>query len=158
MKQTIFFFLLFALFQITNAQQESELILVKPVAMDRLFWLSSPQQPKQVFIVEVQDTKGGLIKVIFFPKTDGLRGGVTEFVDPKTLNKDTFWKLKLRSPLEEEKRQCMTDNYLRTSKNKVHTNESGEPTLRFRSTQMEADIEFKSFSEMPCMVLESFSK
>lgn len=157
MKQTIFLFFLLAWVQFSNAQQEPEPTLVKPVAIDRLFWLSNPHQPRQVFIVEVQDTNGRLLKVVYFPKTDGLRGGVTEFVDPRSLNKNTIWKLNLRSPLEEEKRQCMTNDYLRTSKNKIHTNESGEPTLRFRSTQIEADIKFNSLSEMPCMILESFS-
>ena len=68
MKQIIFFLYLFALVHFTNAQQVSEFTLVTPVAMDRLFWLSSPQQPKQVFIVEVQGTNGGLLKSFFFQK------------------------------------------------------------------------------------------
>lgn len=158
MKRAISILILFAFVNAASAQQSSEPILVKPLAFDRFFGLSSPQKPRQVFIAEIQNSSNSLVKVIYFPKTDGLRGGVTEFVDPKTLNNNTVWKLKLRLPLEEEKLYCKTDNYFRTSKNKIHTNESGEPTLRFHSTQIEADIKFNNLSEMPCMILASFLK
>jgi hypothetical protein len=158
MKQTIFILFLLILVHSANAQQEPKSNLVKPLAIDRLFWLSSPHKPKQTFIVERQEITGGLLKVIYFPKTDGLRGGVTEFVDPKTLTNKTLWNLKLRNPLENEKAYCKVDNYFRTSKGKIHKNEIGEPTLRFRATQIEADIKFNNLLEMPCMILESFLK
>ena len=154
MKQTIFILIFFAFGYSINAQ--SEPTLVRPVAFDRLYLLSSPQRPKQVFIGEVQSTRT-LLKIIYFPTTDGLRGGVTEFVDPATLNKKTVWLLELRSPLEKEKFFCEIDNFLRDSSKKFSTNEKKEPVLRFRSTQLDAFIKFNNLSEMPCMVLDGKS-
>jgi hypothetical protein len=158
MKRAISILILFAFMSGAVAQQESEPILIKPVAFDRFFWLSSPANPRQVFVAEVQNSSKSLVKVIYFPKTDGYRGGATEFIDPKTLSNNTVWKLKLHRASGDEKLYCKTDNYIRTSKNKIDTNESGEQTLRFHSTQIDADIKFNNLSEMGCMIVDSFSK
>jgi hypothetical protein len=157
MKKIIFILILFAIGHSVNAQNGPEAILVQPLAFDRFFWLLPPVKPKQIFIVEVQNTNSELLKVIYFAPTDGFRGGKTDFIDARTLNGKTLWKLKLRIPSENEKIHCKADNYLRTSKGKIHTNESGEPILRFRSTQIEADIKFNNLSDMSCMILDSFS-
>jgi hypothetical protein len=157
MKQTIFILIFFAFGYSVNAQQ-LEPTVVKPVAFDRLYLLSSPHKPKQVFVVEVQNPNSDLIKVIYFPKTDGFRGGVTDFVLPAILTNKTLWKLNLRDPLETEKGYCKIDNFWKNTSNKFSTDEKKEPILRFRSTQIDADVKFNNLSEMPCMILDSFSK
>lgn len=153
MKQIILILLLLlSLYFSTSAQEE--FVVVTPVAVDRLFWLSSPRKPVQVFVAEMQN--GTLpIKIIYFPKSDGRRGGLTEFVDPKTLNNKTRWKVRLRAPSGEETSYCKADNYFRTSRSKIKTDEEGEPVLRFRSTQFDAFLQFRNLAEMSCKVLDS---
>ncbi len=155
MKQAIFILIFFTFGFSADAQQERDPTLVKPVAYDRNFILSSPHKPKQVFIVQVQNANGDLLKVIYFPKTDGLRGGVTEFVGPKTLSSKTLWKIKLRQPVESESIYCKTDNFLSSSSDKISFAKEKEPVLRFRSTQFDAFIQFNNFEKMPCMILDS---
>lgn len=158
MKQANLILLFFVLAYSVYAQQESKPTLVKPLAYDKYYLLSGPPKPLQIFIVEVQNDNYDLLKIIYFPKTDGLRGGETEFIVPRTLNNKTLWNLKLRYPGEKEKSYCKTDNFVRTESNNIAVNKEKEAVLRFRSTQMDADIKFNNLSEMPCMILESFSE
>lgn len=158
MKRAISILILIVFGNAANAQQASEPILVKLVAFDRYFWLSSPHGPRQVFIGEIQDGSNSLIKVVYLPKTDGLRGGETEFIAPKTLKNNAVWRFQLRLPLEEEKLKCKTENYFRTSKNKIAINERGEPALRFRAAQFDGFVQFSDVEKMPCMIDDSKSR
>lgn len=141
----------------SNSQQSSKVTLAKFVAFDKFSALSNPREPNQLLLIEIQKSKGELLKVIYFPKTNGSRGGA-KFLEADTLNYKNLWKMKLRQPLENEKLSCEADNFLRTSDGEIDTNEKNEPTLRFRSTQIDADVKLDDLSDMPCMILDSFSK
>ncbi len=154
MKHLTLFLILLSLSTDVSSQRDNESVEVVPLAYDRFYLLSDPQRPKQVFIVEVQNARKDLLRVVYFPFTEGFRGGITKFLDPKTLNSETLWKLRLRLPTDAENSACNSNNFLREDSNKSSINNQ-EPVLRFRSTQIDAEIKFVGLSEMPCMILDS---
>jgi len=153
--------IIFALVISSSSQQNSETTIANFVAFDKFSGLSNPREPKQMFIIEVQKSSffqaGKLIKVVYYPKTDGFRGGA-KFLESDTLNYKNIWKMKLRQPSEEEKLYCEFENYLKTSDGEVDTDEKSEPTLKFHSTQIDADLKFNNLERIPCMILDSFLK
>lgn len=141
-----------------DAQQETGKYAtsVRPVAFDRNYALSSPQKPFQIFIVESVNADKELFQLVYFPRTNGLRGseGTTRFVEVSKLHGDVLWSVDLRNPTANESAFCVKENYTRGS---VHLDSTKLPPrpIRFRSIQFDAYIEFIALKEMPCLVLNS---
>lgn len=160
-----FLFVVSALTQTVASQTKAEPVTGRFVAFDKFADWGNPREPQQLLIVEIgQKSKSKaslsemkLIKVVYLPETNGRRGGA-KFLDEETLNYQNHWKMRLESSSDREMSLCDVDNFLRTSEDEVDTNEKGEPTLRFHSTQIDADVALKNLSNMPCMILRSFSK
>lgn len=152
---------LFALGFSTNAQQVSATSKARFVAYDKFSGWGNPREPVQLLLIEVQGKDrsklGGLIKVIYRPKTNGFRGDA-EFLEMRVLGYENTWNMVLSRPKEKELRLCDIGNYLLTSDNRVDTDENGEPTTRFHSTLIDADLVVGTINELPCMILDSFSK
>ncbi|MBX3288313.1 MAG: hypothetical protein KF855_03115 [Acidobacteria bacterium] len=127
------------------------------VAFDKFAVLSNPRAPNQLLVVEQSDASKKLFKVIYFPKTHGMRGSA-QFLSSKELNYENLWLLHTRMPTKEEKWLCEIDIFFRSTDGGIDLDEKLEPVLRFRSTQIEADLKLDKFSAMPCLVLESMNK
>jgi hypothetical protein len=149
--------IIFAFAFSSSSQQSRKPTLARFVAFDKFSGWKNPREPIQTLIIEIQKSKVELLKILYFPKTNGFRGGA-KILETDTLNYKNLWRMKLRDPSENEKLNCETDNFLRTFDGEIDTNEKNEPTLRFRSTQIDADVKLNNLSEMPCQVLDSFSK
>lgn len=152
-KFIIMCFVVFLFFQTANSQT----VEGRFVAFDKSRTLTNAREPKQHFIVEIQDEKSpvkvNLIKVVYFVPTNSFRGGA-KLLDTNALNYKKVWKLKLSKPSKEEKDSCrQIDNFLRNEDGTVYNDEVKEPVLLFHSTQFNADIMFENLLEMPCMIL-----
>lgn len=139
---------------------DNPMIYGRFVAFDRSYSLMNAHEPRQQFIVEVQNEELSaemkLIIVVYFAPTTGFRGGA-QLLEIDTLNYKNRWKLKLRQPLKKREREACSqiDNFLRSKDGKAYNDKRKEPVVRFRSTQFEADMIFEQLQEMPCMILES---
>src|SRR5690349_7649197 len=95
------------------------------VAYDTTPALQNYREPRQRFIVEVEDkdTGGGfrLIKVVYFVPTKGTRDSVKE-IPKNSLNYQTLWRMYFSQPeSDEEKRLCSEmDNFSRDERGRVY--------------------------------------
>lgn len=134
----------------------------KFVAYDTLQGLTSPREPKQFFVVEVQSTglfeSGQLLRVIYFAPSGSIRGSA-RFLGIETLNYSKTWTLSFHKPSTENERiYCAdVDGFLRASDGTIDENEKHEPLLRFRSTRFKAYIKFDDLGVMPCLILDSLT-
>jgi hypothetical protein len=132
------------------------------VAYDRFAGLSNPREPKQELFFEVQEggalPRGTLIRLLYFPNTTSMRGGA-RFLDLEMLKYERSWRLIVTEPISERERAscARVDGYFRSADGTIDENELGEPAMRFRSTQFEADIRFDTLAKIPCFVLRSMT-
>jgi len=149
------FLILFGLFCATSLTIRSQENLVEGrfIAFDRFAPLGNPREPTQLLILEEANGSEAIIKTIYFPKTNGLRGGA-QFLLPADLKYQKVWKLRLREPMKEEKRLCKVDSFFRSADGGIDLDANQEPVLRFRSTLFESDLKLDRLSSIPCLVIE----
>lgn len=140
--------------------KESDSLVGRFVAFDKLQGLTNPREPRQQFVFGLEDgsssNRGLLVRLIYFPETTSLRGGAKFLTDDK-LAYSNRWNLRVHQPRTTNERSACkdVDDFFRAADGSIDENEKHEPMLRYRSTQTKADLRFDGLSTMPCLILDS---
>lgn len=135
---------LLTLSQAANGQKASPTRTIAPVAFDRYYFMGDPKNAIQRFIGEIRKPDGiELVKIVYLPKSDGLRGTKVDFINVKSLGSSSLWSAVLHEPQEADAYNCRFINYF-------------GKMLRFRLTSLPADVKFDNLDEMPCFLMREY--
>ena len=144
----------------SQQDKESDSLVGRFLAFDKLQGLTNPREPRQQFVFRLEhespSRSGTLIRLVYFPETTSLRGGAKFLTDDK-LAYPNRWNLRVHQPRTTNERSACkdVDDFFRAADGSIDENEKHEPMLRYRSTQTKADMRFDGLSTMPCLILDS---